>query len=57
MPATERKRYVHRTFRDIDNQQLQIWWQCALSADRSGPEVIGPGHGPVATKFLIKPTR
>ena len=57
VPATERKRYVHCTFCNIDNQQLQIWQQCALSADQSGPEVISPGHGPVATKFLIKPTR
>ena len=31
--------------------------QCALSTNRSCPEVISPGHGPVAPKFIIKPTR
>ena len=57
MPAAERKRYVHRTFRDIDNQQLQDRRQCALSTDRSCPEVISPGRGPVTPEFIVKPTR
>ena len=57
MPATEGKRHVHRTFYAFANQQRQTQRKCTLSTNQPSPEVISPGHGPIATKLIAEPTR